>query len=157
MMNDFALDEQEIQSLNSIQNKIYAQNKLMGWHKEQLSVKTLARKFATEDNVIPLKNAQDLIDAWELQRPRDMGVLLALIHSEVSEALEGDRKGLMDDHLPHRPMIEVELADTIIRIFDAAGSRGFDVAGAIAEKLVYNAKREDHKKEIREKDGGKKY
>src|SRR4051812_7282747 len=36
---------------------------------------------------------------------------IALCHSELSEALEGHRKNLMDDHLPHRKMAEVELAD----------------------------------------------
>jgi hypothetical protein len=82
---------------------------------------------------------------------------LCLIHSEISEAMEGDRKKLMDDKLPHRSMREVELADAVIRIFDLAGGYGLDLAGAIAEKLQYNAGREDHKPENRAADGGKKY
>jgi NTP pyrophosphatase (non-canonical NTP hydrolase) len=81
---------------------------------------------------------------------------LALIHSEVSEALEGYRKDQMDDHLPHRKMAEVELGDAVIRICDLAGKAGYDLAGAILEKLEYNASREDHKLENRMKDGGKK-
>lgn len=81
---------------------------------------------------------------------------LALVHSEVSEAVEGVRKGLMDDKLPHRPMPEVELADAIIRAFDLAGHEGWDLAGAIIEKLEYNASREDHKIANRLADGGKK-
>lgn len=80
---------------------------------------------------------------------------IALMHSELSEALEGFRKGLPDDHLPHRPMIEVEFADTIIRILDTAGYLGLDVGGAIIEKLAYNATRADHKREVREAPGGK--
>lgn len=80
---------------------------------------------------------------------------LALVHSEVSEGLEGFRKGLMDDHLPHRPMVEVEMADAIIRILDLAGAMGLDLGGAVAEKLYYNTQRPDHKLENREKDGGK--
>lgn len=82
---------------------------------------------------------------------------LALVHSEVSEGLEGHRKGLMDDKLPHRPMIEVELADAVIRIGDLAGALGLDLGGAIAEKLAFNAHRPDHKPENRMAEGGKAY
>lgn len=82
---------------------------------------------------------------------------LCLIHSEVSEAMEGHRKGLMDDKLPHRPMIEVELADAVIRIADLAGALGLDLGGAIAEKMAFNAVRPDHKPEARAAEGGKAY
>lgn len=80
---------------------------------------------------------------------------LCLIHSEISEAMEGHRKNLMDDKLPHRKMLEVELADALIRIYDLAGGLGLDVGGAMAEKLAYNAQRADHKIENRVKEGGK--
>lgn len=82
---------------------------------------------------------------------------LCLIHSEVSEAMEGHRKGLMDDKLPHRQMVEVELADAVIRICDLAGALGLDLGGAIAEKLAFNAQRADHKPENRKAEGGKAY
>ena len=85
------------------------------------------------------------------------GTKIALIHSEISEAMEGLRKNKMDDHLPHRKMEEVELADALIRIFDYAGKRNLDLGGALIEKLTYNAKRADHKPENRAKDGGKKF
>lgn len=88
---------------------------------------------------------------------RNVGELLCLIHSEISEAMEGHRKGLMDDKLPHRPMIEVELADAIIRIADMAGKLKLDVGGAIAEKMAFNAVRPDHKIESRRAADGKKY
>lgn len=82
---------------------------------------------------------------------------LMLTVSELSEAMEGDRKNLMDDKLPHRPMREVELADAVIRIFDLAGAYGMDLGGAVSEKLAFNASRPDHKLENRIKDGGKSY
>lgn len=82
---------------------------------------------------------------------------LCLSHSEISEAMEGHRKGLMDDKLPHRPMIEVEIADAIIRLCDLAGALELDLGGAIAEKLAFNQQRPDHKPENRAKEGGKSY
>lgn len=88
---------------------------------------------------------------------RNKGELIALMHSELSEALEGERKGLMDDKLPHRKMAEVELVDTIIRILDYAGGFGYDLQGAFEEKMAYNAKRIDHSHEARKNEGGKKF
>jgi NTP pyrophosphatase (non-canonical NTP hydrolase) len=82
---------------------------------------------------------------------------IALIHSEASEMLEGVRKDCMDTHLPHRKMEEVEAADLLIRIFDYAGWRGLDLAGAVYEKMQYNAHRADHKPENRAAVGGKKF
>lgn len=82
---------------------------------------------------------------------------LALVHSELSEALEGLRKDTFDDHLPHRKAVEVELADAVIRIFDLAGALDLDLGGAFIEKDAYNAKRADHKPENRNAEGGKKF
>ena len=82
---------------------------------------------------------------------------LCLIHSEVSEAMEGHRKSLQDDKLPHREMFEVELADALIRICDLAGAAGIDLAGAVVDKLLFNAVRPDHKVEARAAEGGKAY
>lgn len=88
---------------------------------------------------------------------RNKGELICLMHSELSEAMEGERKNLMDDHLPHRRMAEVEFADVLIRMFDYAGAFGFDLDGALAEKRAYNVQREDHKAEARLRAGGKKW
>lgn len=89
-------------------------------------------------------------------KERNQGELLMLIVTEIAEAMEGVRKDLMDDKLPHRKMVEVELADALIRIFDTAGGLKLDVGGALVEKLVYNNTREDHKIENRKAEGGKK-
>lgn len=82
---------------------------------------------------------------------------IALIHSEVSEMLEGLRKGIPDDHLPERSMEEVEAADIFIRLLDYCGARGLDIDGAIAEKRAYNAQRADHSAAGRASAGGKKF
>jgi NTP pyrophosphatase (non-canonical NTP hydrolase) len=82
---------------------------------------------------------------------------LMLIVSEIAEAMEGHRKKKMDDKLPHRLMIEVELADALIRIGDLAGALQLDLGGAVVEKMEYNLHRADHKIENRMKDGGKAY
>lgn len=155
---------------------------------------------------------------------RNKSELLMLIISEISEAMEGERKDLMDDKLPHRKMAEVEMADAAIRIFDFCGglnisleekeievkqvdntpNKGellflicyvisssydviqladseqylvmsfcmstalamisgycekfsYDLEGAIAEKLAFNAIRKDHTHEQRKLADGKKF
>lgn len=88
---------------------------------------------------------------------RNKGELLMLMVSEISEAMEGERKNLMDDKLPHRKMAEVELVDCLIRLFDYSGAYGYDLQGAYEEKRAYNAVREDHRIENRLKENGKKF
>lgn len=87
---------------------------------------------------------------------RNVGEVIALMHSELSEALEAHRRDLMDDKLPNRPGMEVEFADCIIRILDTAAALDLDVAGAIIEKNRFNRTRADHKLAARAA-GGKKY
>lgn len=99
----------------------------------------------------------DLQTGEDLTKADNIPEKLMLIVSEIAEAMEGHRKGLMDDKLPHRPMIEVELADAVIRIFDLAGAKGCDLPGAIVEKIQFNETRFDHKIENRAKPNGKKY
>ena len=54
-------------------------------------------------------------------------------------------------------MVEVEMADAIIRILDLCGALKLDLAGAIFEKLEYNTTREDHQIKNRKETNGKGY
>lgn len=100
---------------------------------------------------------------WE--EDRSFGELIALMHSELSEALEDYRGGkqptevwyehkdsmgktyqskhqYIKEDVPGKPCgIPSELADVVIRIFDACGKYGIDLETAIAEKMNYNATR----------------
>lgn len=116
-------------------------------HEDEEQVSELAEKV---NELQTLCFAQASSMGWH-DKPREIGTDLMLIVSEVSEAMEGARKDLMDDHLPHRKMLEVELADAMIRIFDTAGKYNLDLGGAMFEKLKYNLTRADHQPENREK------
>lgn len=125
---------------------------------QQLADKRLAEFFNGFANGIHKLNEKwwtDLDTGKPIQR--NVPEMLCLIHSEISEALEGHRKSLQDDKLPHRSMLEVELADAMIRIFDMAAGLNLDLGGAIIEKLQYNISREDHSEAGRKKENGKKY
>lgn len=89
--------------------------------------------------------------------PEFSATKIALMHSELSEMLEGLRTGIQDKHLPARLNEEVEAADLFIRLADYCAWRGFDLAGAIADKLRYNATREDHTTAARLAANGKKF
>jgi len=90
---------------------------------------------------------------------RNKGELLALVHSEISECLEGERKNLMDDKLPQFPMAQVEIVDALIRLFDYVA--GFhpdcDLQAIFEAKMEFNRTRIDHTHEARRIAGGKQF
>lgn len=92
-----------------------------------------------------------------LPKDRNVGELLMLAVSELAEAMEGHRKSLMDDKLPHRKMYDVEIVDCLIRLFDTAHAHGIDLDAIFEEKMAFNAVRKDHQIESRLSPNGKKY
>ncbi len=95
--------------------------------------------------------------------PKNLGEMLCLIHSEVSEALEADRKdhyathmvNIDDSFIEHmntadilfyrqefetcvKHTFEDELADIVIRVMDLAAFKGVDLEYHIKMKMLYN-------------------
>lgn len=89
-------------------------------------------------------------------KDRNVGELMMLMVTELGEGFEGYRQNKPDNHLPQFSSLEVELADTIIRILDFAGGKNLNVADALVAKMIYNCQRADHSIEHRKGEHGKK-
>lgn len=118
-------------------------------------------------NELSKKVHENAISKGFYDSPKNIGEMLCLIHSEVSEALECDRKGLKITHDPNyvfgldnerfkeaferfiKDTFEDELADIVIRVMDLAAHKGIDLESHITLKMRYN--------EMREYKHGKKY
>ena len=87
-----------------------------------------------EDGPVQGEWLKSLRSAYTSQR-------IALMHSELSEALEADRKDLMDDKLPQFKGLDVEIVDCLIRALDFLGHRKVDIDEILQAKLEYNKSR----------------
>lgn len=84
-------------------------------------------------------NAHGFYSDWQT-----FGEKIALIHSELSEALEEyrrDRCGHWIGHEGKPEGVAVELADAVIRIAELCESLGLDLEQAIISKQHFNASR----------------
>ena len=67
---------------------------------------------------------------------------IALMHSELSEALEALRHdNPLDEHCPEFRNLDIELADLLIRVFDYCGGKGIDISAAVVAKARFNQTR----------------
>jgi NTP pyrophosphatase (non-canonical NTP hydrolase) len=107
--------------------------------------------FAIEFDAVAQEVNHIAIEKGWWEGERNEGELIALMHSELSEALEAIRNGNPpDDKIPEFTGVEAELADVIIRIMDMAAAKGYRVGEAVVAKINYNKNRPY-------KHGGKKF
>lgn len=110
-----------------------------------------ASKTLQAAGVTPDSTTERLNGIAATMQARNDGEMIALIHSELSEALENIREGCPpDDKIPEFKGVEAELADVVIRIMDYAHIRGWRVAEAIEAKMKFNETRSH-------RHGGKKF
>lgn len=147
-MTQYEISEPYEQAINDMAAVIHQCNVDRGWWNDLYEVLDLIEGDPTLsiNRCIQLK---EKVRLWfEMSKA-------ALIHSEVSEMVEGMRKRSMDSHLPERMADEVEGADVFIRLLDLMAARDCDIGGAVGEKFEYNQERADHLPENRQGLGGK--
>lgn len=114
-------EESFIKTFTTLSHAVHANSRIKGFW-------SLIEELKTH------KRFKEIEVIWKLSR-------IGLMHSEASEAIEGIRKNLPDDHLPNRSMEVAELADVVIRIMDFAGAYDLPLAEVILEKMAYNSGR----------------
>lgn len=101
-----------------------------------------AHAFVQAFNAMASKAWQNAEDKGFHESKRSFAEEIALMHSELSEALESNRHGSPpSDHIPEFSGEEEELCDVIVRIMDCCISRGYRIPQALVAKMQYNSTR----------------
>ena len=123
----------------------------MATEKIEKEVSELEEIFISSFNSVSQGVHQTAVEKGWWDKEGSEAEAIALMHSELSEALEAVRHGNpADDKIPDFTGVEAEYADVIIRIMDSAHKRGYKVAEALIAKVAYNRNRSY-------KHGGKKF
>ena len=113
-----------------------------GWWQAPEDALAISQWLHAEGNCPNAEVREQLIAKLNNLSKRNEGEILALIHSEISEALEGLREGNpKSKKLPFFTTVEEELADAMIRIADYAKMYDLRVAEAMVAKVEYNTGR----------------
>lgn len=132
-----------------LQRECYHIAKAKGWWPHEATIQELIAEAREDANIAYSKNGDVdyneeelamVLTAARASAGANDGEKIALMHSELSEALEGLRHGNPTSDKLGEPFsqAEEELADCIIRIFDLAEHRSWDIAGAILAKIEVN-------------------
>lgn len=111
---------------NAFQNAAHSMSRLKGWWDEEDAL--VSFMGTTELGKKILASVMPHLD----------GAKIAMVQTEISEAVEGIRNDAMSDKIPGFKAVEEELADALIRIGDLAGRRGWRVGDAVVAKYEYN-------------------
>lgn len=128
-------------TLNTLGNTIYGFNKAKGFWDAPVEIAKLEEAFNNVETSLSESQATALNSVIEKFSRRNVGELLMLKASELGEAMEADRKNMMDNHLPHLKGFDTEVADCLIRIMDASGGLNLNIGDVVIEKLAYNLSR----------------
>ena len=131
--------QQFIESFNTLASQAHDTAVSKGWWSNEDA--TILHGIANESCLSRVDRVNLDKIAAKLEAKND-GEMIALMHSELSEALEALRHGNPpDDKIPEFSGVEAELADVIIRIFDLCSQRGWRVAEALVAKMEMNKSR----------------